>query len=81
MLDLSIMGCTIESKVPLLPGNSLRLQFQTMDQEPPIVIDVAIVRTVTGQRTGLEFVRIRPEEGARLRQLLLTLLHSRQGAV
>ncbi len=39
--------------------------------------DVAVVRTLTGRRFGLEFVNIRDEELTRLRTLLVELTHKR----
>lgn len=77
LLDISIRGCAIKSSVPLQKGNLLCLKIQMTDQVPPIEIDQATVRTVTGRRAGLEFVKIRPEEETRLRNLLLTLLQGR----
>ncbi|HZC80504.1 MAG TPA: PilZ domain-containing protein, partial [Nitrospiraceae bacterium] len=74
LLDISIRGCAIKSTVPLHKGKLLRLKIQMTVQEPPIEIDVATVRTVTGRRVGLEFVKIRQEEEARLRRLLMTLM-------
>jgi len=75
LVDISIRGCAIKSNVPLHKGTILRLQIRPTDQEPPIEIDIAAVRTVTGRRIGLEFVKISPEEESRLRRLLLPLLH------
>ena len=77
LLDLSIRGCAIKSAVPLHNGMILCLKIRLTDQEPPIEIDVATVRTVTGRRVGLEFVKIRDEEEARLRTLLMTLMQGR----
>ncbi len=77
LVDISIRGCAIKSNVPLHKGTILCLQIRPTDQEPPIKIDIVTVRTVTGRRIGLEFVKIRPEEEIRLRRVLLTLLHDR----
>jgi hypothetical protein len=77
LVDISIRGCAIKSNVALHKGNILRLQIRLTDQEPPIEIDIASVRTVTGRRIGLEFVKTRHEEETRLRRLLLTLLQGR----
>lgn len=74
---LSIRGCTITTRVPVPKGECLCLQFQVTDQEPPIQIDGARVRTVNGTRIGVVFSQIRPEEEARLRQLLMLLLQNR----
>ena len=81
LLDISIRGCAIKSNVPLHKGNLLCLQIRLTDREPPIEIDLATVRTATGRRFGLEFVRIREEEETRLRRLLMTLLPGRSGEV
>jgi len=77
LLDISIRGCAIRSNVPLHKGNLVRLQIRLTDQEPPIEVDIATVRTVTGRRFGLEFVRIHHEEETRLRRLLLSLMQGR----
>jgi putative SOS response-associated peptidase YedK len=41
--------------------------------------DMAVVRTLTGRRFGLEFVHIRDEELTRLRTLLVELTRTRSG--
>jgi hypothetical protein len=77
LLDLSIRGCAIKSDVPLHKGDSLCLQLRLTDKEPPVEIDIAMVRTVTGRRFGLEFAKIRPDEETRLGRLLMTLMQGR----
>jgi len=79
LLDVSIHGCAIKSNQPLHKGNLLCLKIRLTDQEPPIEIDAATVRTVTGQKIGLEFIKIRTEEETRLREVLVSLMHSRGG--
>lgn len=71
---LSIRGCTINAMVPVPKGECLCLQFEVADQEPPIQIDGARVRTVNGTRMGVVFSNIKPEEEARLRQHMQVLL-------
>ena len=65
------------ASIPALVNQFVGLQIRPTDHEPPIEIDVATVRTVTGRRFGLEFVRIRQEQETRLRRILVTLLHGR----
>ncbi|HZC69016.1 MAG TPA: PilZ domain-containing protein [Nitrospirales bacterium] len=77
LLDISIRGCAINSTVPLNKGNLLCLKIRMTDEDLPIEIDQATVRTVTGRRIGLEFIKIRQEEETRLRNLLLTLMQGR----
>lgn len=71
---LSIRGCTITTRVPVPRGESLCLQFEVSDQDSPIQIDGARVRTVNGIRLGVVFSNIRPDEEERLRQHMLLLL-------
>ncbi len=77
LLDLSIGGCTIETAVPVPKAFCLSMQIEVTEQDPPIQIENARVRTVNGKRLGLEFLDIRPEEEGRLRQLILSVLHGR----
>ena len=71
---ISIRGCTITTRVPVPKGESLCLQFEVSDQDSPIQIDGARVRTVNGMRLGVVFSNIRPDEEERLRQHMLLLL-------
>ena len=71
---LSIRGCTINTRVPVPKGESLCLQFEVTDQDSPIQIDGARVRTVNGMKIGVLFSQMRPEEEARLRQHMTLLL-------
>ncbi len=75
---LSIRGCTIDTRVPVPRGDCLRLQFQVTDQEPPIQIDGARVRTVNETKIGVVFSNIRPEEEGRLRRHMMFLLQNRR---
>lgn len=77
LLDLTIRGCSIESPVPVLHGSSLRLQIQASESAPPIEIESAVVRAVTGSKKRLAFLKIRPEEEDRIRQLMASRLHNR----
>ena len=71
---LSVRGCTITTRVSVQKGDCLCLQFEVSDQDSPIQIDAARVRTVSGTRIGVMFSSIEPEEEARLRQQMLLLL-------
>jgi hypothetical protein len=77
IVALSIRGCTINTKVSVPRGECLCLQFDVTDQEEPIQIDGARVRTVKGTRLGVVFSSIRPDEEARLRQHIMVLLKNR----
>lgn len=76
---LSIRGCTITTRVSVQKGECLCLQFEVSDQDSPIQIDAARVRTVNGTKMGMAFASIRPEEEDRLRQHMMLLLHHHMG--
>lgn len=66
VLDLSFRGCRVFSVVDVQPGTTLQLRIHTSDQEPPIVVDQAVVRWDRNKYFGLEFASLRPDEWARL---------------
>ena len=66
VVDLSIRGCRIESPTDVQPGASLEVRIATIEHEPPIQIQQALVRWSRGRQFGLEFVTMAPEEWARL---------------
>ena len=66
VVDLSIRGCRIESPIDVQPGASLEVRIATIEHEPPIQIQQALVRWSRGRQFGLEFVTMVPEEWARL---------------
>ena len=74
MLDISIRGCAINCNAPLYKGDFVRLEIEMTPQQKPLRIDEAVVRTVTGQKFGMEFVNMRDEELTRLRTFLMDLL-------
>lgn len=69
-LDLSIGGCKIESEIEAIQGNKFECRLHIPDLDWPLRIDEATVRWVEGKTFGLLFTRIRPEEKAKLKQLL-----------
>jgi len=66
LVDLSIRGCRIESPANVQPGALLEVRIATVEHEPPIQIQQALVRWSRGGQFGLEFETIAPEEWARL---------------
>ncbi len=75
LFDISIRGCGIKTNTPLYKGDFVRLEIEMTPQQKPLRIDEAVVRTVTGQKFGMEFVNMRDEELTRLRTFLVDLLH------
>jgi predicted RNA-binding Zn-ribbon protein involved in translation (DUF1610 family) len=74
---LSIRGCSLTAQHPLRKGNFLRLHIRYAEEEAPIEIDVAVVRSSTSRQLGVEFLSMQPDEEARLRRLLEHLLYGR----
>jgi hypothetical protein len=73
LMDLSIRGCRIESRTEVRPGTSLELKIQAEEDEPPLMIQEAIVRWSRAQQFGLEFLTLAPEEWARLQHSVTRL--------
>lgn len=78
IVNLSIRGCQMRTKVPLQPGAMLRLTFTPTDHAdaPPIVIEQAVVRSSNGTVHGIEFIRLGAADDVRIRQIIHDRLHS-----
>jgi hypothetical protein len=70
LMDLSLMGCRIESLIDVTPGASLELQIEATEHGPPIHIQAAIVRWNRERQFGLEFEVIAPTEWAHLQDIV-----------
>jgi hypothetical protein len=75
LFDISIRGCAINCNAPLHKGDFVRLEIEMTRRQKALVVDVAVVRTVTGQKYGLEFIKLRDKELARLRTFIVDLTH------
>ncbi|HYM38231.1 MAG TPA: PilZ domain-containing protein [Nitrospiraceae bacterium] len=73
MTDLSASGCIIETRTSLLEGTLLGIRLDAVDDEPPIVVETAIVRSALGARVEMEFLRLAQQENARLNQFITNL--------
>lgn len=71
--DLSVAGCWLEIDAPIPVGELLRLTLEPED-EAPIHVEVAEVRSVQGGRAGVRFVRVEPVHRERLCQTVADLL-------
>jgi len=79
LMDLSLRGCRVESRIEVRPGTSLELRIQVFDDDPPLVVQEGIVRWSRTQQFGLEFVTMAPDEWARLQHTVTQLeLHPYQ---
>ena len=73
-LDISLGGCSFKTEPPPPAGAIVRLQLHAPGLERPLVVDAALVRSVRFVYTGMEFLRLRPEEQYRLTQLVADML-------
>ncbi len=76
MLDLSTGGCAIESKRRLKPGLLLRLQLSAGQEQRPESTGrhLVTVRSVKGDRAGVQFLALTPQEKTQLGQTI-TAVH------
>lgn len=70
---LSARGCMVVSDELIQDGTTLALQIQLPEQYAPLKVDLAEVRWAKGREFGLEFVRLRLEEKARLQRFVNVL--------
>jgi hypothetical protein len=73
ILNLSAEGCAITSETVAGAAVYLQLTMQLREREEPVQVDLAAVRWSFATRFGVEFIKIRPEEGARLKQFVKSL--------
>jgi c-di-GMP-binding flagellar brake protein YcgR len=71
--DLSAAGCAVETMPPLLEHAILGIRLNALDDNPPLVVEAAIVRSSLGSRAELEFLRVAPKEEERLNEFILSL--------
>ena len=76
--DLSMGGCAMEADVKLLTGKVLHLRLKPMEDQPTIGVEGAVVRSVRGTISGLEFLRIAPGDSDRLSKFIGGLLLARK---
>ena len=73
ILNVSAEGCAITSDTVPGDGVYLQLAMQLREPEEPVQVDLAAVRWVSAKRFGVEFIKIRVEEGARLKKFVKAL--------
>ncbi|MBX3332066.1 MAG: PilZ domain-containing protein [Nitrospira sp.] len=74
ILDLSRIGCRLESPLLMLPGLSLELRIAVPGLEWALTIDGADVQWANEETAGLAFIRIRETEQQRLDDVMTTRL-------
>lgn len=70
ILNLSAEGCAITSDNVASVAAYLQLTMQLREREEPVYVDLAAVRWVSATRFGVEFIKIRSEEGERLKKFV-----------
>jgi PilZ domain len=63
-------GCILQAQTPMRLGQTIGLELQIPNLHDPIVIDAAVVRNTTGERSRLEFLRLRLPERRRLQSFI-----------
>jgi N-acetyl-beta-hexosaminidase len=73
ILNLSEEGCAVTSETVAGVAAYLQLALQLRAKEEPVQVDLAAVRWSSAARFGIEFIKIRPEEEARLKKFVKVL--------
>ena len=73
ILNLSADGCAITSTTIAGAASYMQLTMQLREREEPVRVDLAAVRWSTPARFGVEFIKVRPDEGDRLKKFVKTL--------
>ncbi len=74
VVNLSLGGCTVDSEQKVQRWKYLTLRISLPDQDAPLVVDRAQVRSSRRRRLlVLEFLAMQPQEQVRLRRLVSAL--------
>jgi c-di-GMP-binding flagellar brake protein YcgR len=73
ILNVSAEGCAITSETVAGAAVYLQLTMQLREQEEPVQVELAAVRWSSATMFGIEFIKIRPEEGERLKKFVKVL--------
>ena len=68
--NLSEGGASLDTELAIPAGESLELTLQPGGSEPPITVEVAVVRSVQSGRVGLQFVKVKSGDDERLKKFL-----------
>ena len=71
--DISLGGCSVDTRTPLSPGTILQLGLLPPGYKGGITIDAAVVRTSRRGSVGLEFIRFKHDQRNRLKDLVRSL--------
>jgi hypothetical protein len=73
VMDLSVRGCRVRAAIAVQVNESFRLQLYLPQSLPPLQIEEARVRWVSGQEFGCQFITVLPAERARLLEIVREL--------
>ncbi len=73
VLDLSLLGCRIDSPLPVQPSTFMSLRIYAPELDWPLMLDSAVVRWVNGTTFGLRFLRMGETERDRLAGVLANI--------
>jgi hypothetical protein len=79
LTEIALGGCSLEVNVVLALGAKLKLDILVSENEPPIVIQQAVVRSVRPTGFGIQFMEIHDAEKERLGRVLEQLLKAQFG--
>jgi len=68
--NISTSGCRAESDINMAEGLDVQVTLQLPGQSPPVKVERASVRWVSGRAFGLGFILFFPSERARLRTFI-----------
>jgi hypothetical protein len=70
ILDLTVPGCSIESRTVVGQGDSLQLEIYVPEHRFPLSVSLAVVRWTKGKRFGVEFIKMHESQQHLLRRLM-----------
>jgi hypothetical protein len=76
IVELSLGGCRLESAAQLPKGARLRLQFEVAEDQAPVTVEEAVVRSHPSKGMGLVFTKVRRNEKRRLGRIIRGRLSS-----
>jgi hypothetical protein len=72
--EIALGGCSLEANVVLAIGAKFRMDILISNNEPPLVINQALVRSIRLTGFGIQFMEIQDAEKERLGRLIEKLL-------
>ncbi|MDF0645357.1 MAG: PilZ domain-containing protein [Nitrospira sp.] len=77
IVNLSALGCTMQTDRPMPPGRSVSLRLLLPDRHESLPIDLGQVRWVDGNRAGIEFTKVDRSANLRLHSFVWDLMVER----